>query len=212
MIGQKRWAPQVDAGQPSSHEPNLSAAYMIRAMMASLKQLGVDGDPATIQVLVAGQLQQQGITSRKCFRCGSKDHVLANCPSVSSSNFSNGASNGAPPSTSAPLQQSSTDNSWKTVAPAAGTESTATLHHQGCKYVWCTTCAKWMYHKANKHDAWQARAAVSLLAYHFQPPPLPSHSWRTTSNRRPPNPVVSLAAVTPMDDDDWLSCGGRRFT
>ena len=48
-------------------------------MMAYLKQLGVDGDPATFQALVAGQLQQQGITSHKCFRCGSSDHVLADC-------------------------------------------------------------------------------------------------------------------------------------
>jgi hypothetical protein len=199
MIGQKRWAPQVDAGQQSSLEPNLPAAYMARAMMASLKQLGIDD---TIQALVAGQLQQQGITSRKCFRCGSNDHVIADCPSVPSST----PSNGAPPATRTPSQQSSSDISWKTVAPTAGTESTATLHRQGRKYVWCTTCAKWMYHKADKHDAWQARAAARIAAGLAPGAPLPAAA------AAPPNPVASLAAVTPVDEDDWLSYGGRRFT
>jgi hypothetical protein len=204
MIGQKRWAPQVDAGQQSSLEPNLPAAYMARAMMASLKQLGIDD---TIQALVAGQLQQQGITSRKCFRCGSTDHVIADCPSVPSSTSSNGASTGAPPSTSAPSQQAS-DTNWKTAAPAAGTESTATLHREGRKYVWCTTCGKWMFHKADTHDSWKARADARIAAGLAPGAQLPAAA--VTAN--PSTAVASLAAVTPEEDDDWLSYGGRRFT
>ena len=166
-------------------------------MMASLKQFGVDGDPATVQALVAGHLQQQGITntSRKCSRCGSSDHVIANCPFVASSNSSNGA----------PSQQSS-DNNWKTVAPAAGTEFMAILHRGGRKYVWCTTCGKWMYHKADKHDAWKARAAARIAAGLTPGAPLPV----TAAN--PATAVASLAAVTPEEDDDWLSFRGRRLT
>jgi hypothetical protein len=81
----------------------------------------------------------------------------------------------------------------------------ATLHRQGCKYVWCTTCAKWMYHKADKYDAWQARAAARIAAGLAPGAPLPAAA------ATPPNPVASLAAVTPMDEDDWLFYGGRRL-
>jgi hypothetical protein len=53
MIGQQRWTPQVDAGQQSPLEPTLPAAYLMRAMMASLQQMGINGnDPNTIQALV----------------------------------------------------------------------------------------------------------------------------------------------------------------
>jgi hypothetical protein len=82
----------------------------------------------------------------------------------------------------------------------------ATLHHQGLKYVWCTTCAKWMYHKADKHDVWQARDVARIAAGLAPGAPLPAAA------AAPPHLVASLAAVTPVDDDNWLSYGGCRFT
>ena len=63
-----------------------------------------------------------------------------------------------------------------------------------------------MYHKADKHDAWQARAAARIAAGLTPGAPLPAAAAAS------PNPVASLAAVTPVDDDDWLSYGGRCFT
>jgi hypothetical protein len=81
MIGQKRWAPQVDAGQQSSLEPNLPAAYMVRAMMASLKQLGVDSNPATFQALVAGQLyNNKALPVASPFAVGPKTMSLPTVP------------------------------------------------------------------------------------------------------------------------------------
>jgi hypothetical protein len=201
MIGQKRWTPQVDAGQQSALEPNLPAAYMMRAMVASLKQMGIDGnDPATIQALVAGHLQQQGPgaganTSRKCFRCGSTDHVIANCPAVDSSTTQGQRGQS---------QQQGRDG-WKYIAPTSGTEATATLNRGGRKYVWCTKCGKWMYHKADTHDAWTQRAAARAAAGIAPGAPLPPAAATAVQ------PVAHLAAITQDDDDDWLSFGGLRF-
>jgi hypothetical protein len=65
----------------------------------------------------------------------------------------------------------------------------------------CTTS------KADKHDAWKACAAAGIAAGLAPGAPL-----SVTAIATPTNPVASLATVTPVEDDDWLFYGGRRFT
>jgi hypothetical protein len=63
-----------------------------------------------------------------------------------------------------------------------------------------------MYHKADKHDAWQQRAAARTAAGIAPGAPIPS----ATASVAPP--AAHLAAVNPDDDDDdWLTFGGLRF-
>jgi hypothetical protein len=47
-------------------------------------------------------------------------------------------------------------NEWRTFFPPAWDPATAGLRHQGKRWKWCSTCAKWMLHHADKHDEWVA--------------------------------------------------------
>jgi hypothetical protein len=71
-----------------------------------------------------------GDADKTCFKCNKKGHIKPNCPDTAS------------------------DKSWMTTPPT-GSDLTLKKHNKSWK--WCSTCKRWMFHHADKHDAWQQR-------------------------------------------------------
>ena len=196
MIAQKRWTPQVNATDNPSSEPTLPSAYhgqvesQVQAMMATIKQLGITSNADQIRALVTTQLKQLASGSppsggnnpaRKCFRCGSNDHVISACPVVVSTD---------------------TRTSWKTTPPAPGTEATATMERGGRKYVWCSKCNRWMFHRSETHDAWAARTAARAADGSNNTPIAPIAAPITA-------PAVAVASLAQIEsNDDWMGPSG----
>ena len=94
-------------------------------------------------------------------------------------------------------------NEWRTFFPPTWDPATAGLRHQGKRWKWCSTCAKWMLHHADKHDEWMAstkdRAKEKAKASSGSAAPT---SKSTVSAKASAKVHANLAVVGSDADDD----------
>jgi hypothetical protein len=95
---------------------------------------------------------------------------------------------------------------WRTFFPSQWDPASAGLRHQGKRWKWCSTCAKWMLHHADKHDEWVASTkdrgkektkVIRNASGSAVPLPKPTVSARAQAN----------LAVVGDDSDDCDSVG-----
>jgi hypothetical protein len=145
--GSNRWAPAVTT--KDSGEPALPTAY--QAIIKKMDSL--EGAVKGYQLERSGGDATNPHADKTCFKCHKKGHIKPNCTETG---------------------PSASDKAWMTVPPT-GTDLTLTKGPKTWK--WCTTCKRWMFHHADKHEAWKIRKQGTTV-------------------------VASLAVVTPDDDDD----------
>jgi hypothetical protein len=164
----------------ASGEPELPTAYQ-----AILKKM------ETLEGTLKGyQLQQtdksstgRGDDDKTCFLCKKKGHIKPNCPDLESG------------------------KSWMTTPPT-GSDLTLKKHNKSWK--WCSTCKRWMFHHADKHDAWQQRrdnTPSNVSAHLAAAPPAAA----TPAASAPPIEVTANTAEVPSNEGGPSSEGGVIF-
>lgn len=139
LVGRGRYTPAVTTKQETESGPVAMVAQITKQVTKNIKD-SLKAAQAKQSAKPDGQQPsgQQGSNSKESNDGGSASTASKHRAWLTKQGFPTGR------------------NAWRTFLPPTWNAATAGIRHQGKRWKWCSTCAKWMLHHADKHDEWVA--------------------------------------------------------